>query len=75
MRSRSAKKESTFNKMACSEKAWLCDRRESVCYFLIVADLNEVVQLVTRTPCALVKGAIEVRLITEINDAGRARIG
>ena len=39
------------------------------------ADLNEVVQLVARTPCARAKGAIEVRPITEINDAGRARIG
>ena len=39
------------------------------------ADLNEVVRLVARTPCARAKGAIEVRPITEINDAGRARIG
>ncbi len=34
------------------------------------ADLNEVVQLVAGTPCARAKGAIEVRPIAEINDAG-----
>ena len=39
------------------------------------ADLNEVVQLVARTPCTRAKGAIEVRPIAQINDAGRARIG
>jgi hypothetical protein len=38
------------------------------------ADLNEVVELVARTPCARAGGAIEVRPIGAINlDAGRVR--
>ena len=36
------------------------------------ADLNEVIQLVAQTPCARAKGAIEVRPIAVMNDAGRA---
>ena len=35
------------------------------------ADLNEVINLVAQTPCARAKGAIEVRPILVINDAGR----
>jgi hypothetical protein len=33
-------------------------------------DLNEVVKLIAGTPCARAKGAIEVRPILAINDAG-----
>ena len=32
------------------------------------ADLNEVIQLVAKTPCARAKGAIEIRPISAIND-------
>lgn len=32
------------------------------------ADLNEVIRLVAKTPCARAKGAIEIRPITAIND-------
>ena len=35
------------------------------------ADLHEVINLVAQTPCARAKGAIEVRPILVINDAGR----
>ena len=31
-------------------------------------DLDEVIQLVSKTPCARAKGAIEVRQITQINN-------
>jgi hypothetical protein len=34
------------------------------------ADLDEVVRLVAHTPCARAKGAIEVRAIAAMNDAG-----
>ena len=34
------------------------------------ADLDEVIRLVAGTPCARAKGAIEIRPITAINDAG-----
>jgi len=37
------------------------------------ADLDEVIQLVARAPCARAKGAIEIRPITAINDAPRTR--
>ena len=37
------------------------------------ADLNEVIRLVAGTPCARAKGAIEIRPITAINDAGLIR--
>jgi hypothetical protein len=37
------------------------------------ADIDEVVRLVAGTPCARAKGAIEVRPILMINDAGHAR--
>ena len=36
------------------------------------ADVSEVVRLVAGTPCARAKGAIEIRTITAINDAGSA---
>ena len=32
------------------------------------ADVNEVIELVARTPCARAKGAIEIRPIITIND-------
>jgi ketosteroid isomerase-like protein len=35
--------------------------------------VNEVINLVAQTPCARAKGAIEVRPVLTINDAGRAR--
>jgi hypothetical protein len=37
------------------------------------ADLDEVIRLVAGTPCARAKGAIEIRPITAINDAGLIR--
>jgi len=37
------------------------------------ADLNEVIRLVAGTPCARARGAIEIRPITAINDAGLIR--
>jgi ketosteroid isomerase-like protein len=37
-------------------------------------DVNQVINLVAQTPCARAKGAIEVRPILAINDAGRARV-
>jgi hypothetical protein len=37
------------------------------------ANVDEVVRLVAGTPCARAKGAIEVRPILMINDAGHAR--
>jgi hypothetical protein len=53
------------------------DSRVPLAGFCIIqaADLNEVIQLVAQTPCARAKGAIEVRPITAINDAGRAHTG
>jgi len=39
-------------------------------YIIEAADLSEAIQLVAGTPCARAKGAIEVRPITAINDAG-----
>jgi len=48
------------------------DSRQPLAGFCIIeaADLDEVVRLVAQTPCARAKGAIEVRPITAINDAG-----
>jgi hypothetical protein len=37
------------------------------------ADLNEAIRLVAQTPCARAKGAVELRAITQSNDAGRPR--
>lgn len=37
------------------------------------ASLDEAVQLVSKTPCARAKGAIELRPITASNDGARAR--
>ncbi len=34
------------------------------------ADINEVIRMVSGTPCARAKGAIEIRPISSINDAG-----
>jgi hypothetical protein len=38
-------------------------------------DVSEVVRLVSQTPCARAKGAIEVRPILMINDPGQPRTG
>jgi hypothetical protein len=37
-------------------------------YFIEAADVDEVVRLIAKTPCAQAKGAIEVRPIVAIND-------
>jgi hypothetical protein len=48
----------------------IADFETSLAGFSIIeaADVNEVIELVARTPCARAKGAIEIRPITRIND-------
>jgi hypothetical protein len=55
-----------------STEGAFADSRAPLAGFSIIeaVDLEEVIRLVSESPCARAKGAIEIRAIMSINDAG-----